>query len=552
MSIGKKIALGFGLSLVVLLAIALVAFLGARQLRTTTALLVDSRDQGRLMYAIRGIVVDAETSQRGFIITGDPTYLEPYRQSLAELETKLADLRLHLEDDPDQRERLEKLEPIVRERLASMENTRRLREQPDGAEAVAQAVRTSASRGRLLMNQVRQGFGEMVAAEDARWERLDKEARDSVRLSMMVLGGGTLLGFLIVVLGSYLITQSITVPLAKLVQGTVQLGRGQLAHRIDVVNSDETGELATAFNEMAERRQQAEVLLGKQATEREHTLRTVAEFVNQLAGTSSEILVSTTEQVAGAQEQGSAVAQTVSTIEQIAQTSDEAAGRARAVSESARHSEEVGKNGRRAVDEAITSMSAVREQVESIASRILALAEQAQAIGDIITTVNDISEQTHMLALNASIEASRAGEHGRGFAVVAAEVKALADQSKKATAQVRQILGQIQKATQGAVMTTEEGTKSVTAATRVVLQTGGTIQTLSDLLSQASLTAAQISASANQQATGIGQIRQAMRDVSQATQQTLTSTRQTEQAMQDLNGMGQKLKGLLSEYGRGL
>jgi len=192
----------------------------------------------------------------------------------------------------------------------------------------------------------------------------------------------------------------------------------------------------------------------------------------------------------------------------------------------------------------------VREQVESIASRILALAEQAQAIGDIITTVNDISEQTHMLALNASIEASRAGEHGRGFAVVAAEVKALADQSKKATAQVRQILGQIQKATQGAVMTTEEGTKSVSAATRVVLQTGGTIQTLGDLLGQASLTAAQISASANQQATGIGQIRQAMRDVSQATQQTLTSTRQTEKAMQDLNGMGQKLKGLLSEYGR--
>ncbi|ATB33927.1 methyl-accepting chemotaxis protein [Melittangium boletus] len=552
MSIGKKIALGFGLSLVVLLAVALVAFLGARQLRTTTALLVDSRDQGRLMRAIRALIVDAETSQRGFIITGDTTYLEPYRQALAELDMELANLRQHLADDSEQRVRLEKLEPLVRERISTLENTRRLREQPNGVEAVNQMVRTSAGRGRQLMNQVREGFDEMVIAEDARWDRLDKEARDSVRLSMLVLGGGTLLGLLIVVLGSYLITQSITVPLSKLVQGTVLLGRGQLAHRIDVVNSDETGELATAFNAMAERRQEAEALLAKQAQEREHTLRTVAEFVNQLAGTTSEILVSTTEQVAGAQEQGSAVAQTVSTIEELAQSSDEAAGRARAVSDSARHSEEVGRGGRRAVDEAIASMNAVREQVESIASRILALAEQAQAIGDIITTVNDISEQTHMLALNASIEASRAGEHGRGFAVVAAEVKALADQSKKATAQVRQILGQIQKATQGAVMTTEEGTKSVSTATRVVTQTGGTIQMLSDLLSQASLTAAQISASANQQATGIGQIRQAMRDVSQATQQTLTSTRQTEQAMQDLNAMGQKLKGLLREYGRGL
>jgi methyl-accepting chemotaxis protein len=210
----------------------------------------------------------------------------------------------------------------------------------------------------------------------------------------------------------------------------------------------------------------------------------------------------------------------------------------------------VGRNGQRAVGEAISAMATVREQVESIASRILALAEQAQAIGDIITTVNDISEQTHMLALNASIEASRAGEQGRGFAVVAAEVKVLADQSKKATGQVRQILGQIQKATHGAVMTTEEGTKSVAAATRIVSEAGAHIQTLADLLAQASLTAAQIAASANQQATGIAQIRQAMHDVNHATQQALQSSRHTERAMHDLNGMGQKLKGLLGEYGR--
>ena len=550
MRIGTKIALGFGLCLVTLLMIALVAYLGARQLESTTVQLVDSRDKGRLIRNLLSLVVDAETSQRGYVITGDPVYLEPYFQARQELDRELVTLRRALAADAAQSARLERLEPIIRERLATMERTRLLRDQPNGMQLVVDAVRTSAGRGRLLMNQVRAGLGEMMDSEDQRWKRLDGEARDSARLSVRVLGGGTLLGFFLVVMGSWLITRGITGPLAKLVTGTVQLGRGQLTHRISVDSTDETGTLARAFNDMAERREQSEAELARQAQAREHTLRTVAEFVNQLAGTTAEILVSTTQQVAGAQEQGSAVAQTMSTIEEIAQTSDEAAGRARGVSESARHSEEVGKSGRRAVDEAITAMGTVREQVESIASRILALAEQAQAIGDIITTVNDISEQTHMLALNASIEASRAGEQGRGFAVVASEVKALADQSKKATAQVRQILGQIQKATQGAVMTTEEGTQSVTAATRVVTQAGGTIQTLGGLLGQASLTAAQISASANQQATGIAQIRQAMRDVSQATQQTLSSTRQTEQALQDLNAMGQKLKGLLSDYGR--
>ncbi|QRK10258.1 methyl-accepting chemotaxis protein [Archangium violaceum] len=547
MSIGKKIALGFGLSLLVLLAVALVAYQGARQLTETAEKLVESRDQGRAIREVRSSLVDAETGQRGFLLTGEERYLEPYEQALRELNSELETLRKSLRDEPEQLARLARIEPLIRDRLAELDLVLRLRREQNLPAAV---VRLQQTRGKQLMEQIRQQIGEMLETENQRWNQFEQEARRSSERSMVVLGLGTLLGFLIVVLGSYRVTRGITEPLDKLVKGAEQIGRGNFAHRIDVHHQDETGELARAFNAMAERRQQAEALLAKQAEEREHTLRTVAEFVNQLAGTTAEVLASTTEQVAGAQEQGSAVAQTVSTIEEIAQTSDEAAGRARAVSESARHSEEVGKSGKRAVEEAITSMSAVREQVESIASRILALAEQAQAIGDIITTVNDISEQTHMLALNASIEASRAGEHGRGFAVVAAEVKALADQSKKATNQVRQILGQIQKATQGAVMTTEEGTKSVTSATRVVTQAGAHIQTLSELLSQASLTAAQISASASQQATGIGQIRQAMRDVSQATQQTLTSTRQTERAIQELNIMGQKLKGLLSEYGR--
>jgi methyl-accepting chemotaxis protein len=547
MSIGKKIALGFGLSLLVLLAIALVAFQGARQLVQTTEGLMESRDQARSVRQVRMLLLDAETGQRGYLLTGEERYLEPYHQATQLLDSQIENLRVGLADDPDQLARLNRLESLIRDKLAEMAETIRVRQQR-GFNPALEIVQTD--RGKVLMEQLRPGLSEMVDAEDERWKSFENEARSSAQRSMMVLGLGTLLGLLVVSLGSYFITRTITSPLDKLVKGTEQIGRGNFAHRIDVHNEDETGELARAFNAMSERRQQAEAQLAKQAEEREHTLRTVAEFVNQLAGTTAEILASTTEQVAGAQEQGSAVAETVSTVEEIVQMSEEAAGRARAVSESARHAEEVGRNGRRAVDEAITSMSTVREQVESIASRILALAEQAQAIGDIITTVNDISEQTHMLALNASIEASRAGEHGRGFAVVAAEVKALADQSKKATTQVRQILGQIQKATQGAVMTTEEGTKSVASATRVVTQAGTHIQTLSELLAQASLTAAQISASASQQATGTGQIRQAMRDVSQATQQTLTSIRQTERAVQELNVMGQKLKGLLSEYGR--
>jgi methyl-accepting chemotaxis protein len=548
MSIGKKIGAGFGLSLLVLLTMSTMAYQVLQHLKATTDTLLETRRVLKDIRELRLAIVAAETAERGFLLSGNDAHLVPYRAAVDVLNTSLQSLKTGLKDQELQRQ-LTRLDPLITSRLEDLEKGITLRREQDGGlEKSVEWVRTN--RGLETMTSIRAQLDELQETREATWRGQQDEVQQSAQRGLAILVLGAALGLLVVAVGSIVITRGITHPLDRLMKGVDKFAQGDLAHRIEVHNEDETGQLARAFNGMAERRQEAEAQLAKQAEQREKTLRTVAEFVNQLAGASAQILSSTTEQVASAQEQGSAVSETVSTVEEIAQTSEEAAGRARAVSESARQSEELGRTGRQAVDEAVTSMATVREQVESIAARILALAEQAQAIGDIINTVNDISEQTHMLALNASIEASRAGEQGRGFAVVAAEVKALADQSKKATAQVRQILGHIQKATHSAVMTTEEGTKSVAVATRVAAQAGTTIQRLGELLAQASLTAAQIAASANQQATGIGQIRQAMRDVNQSSQQALSSTRQTERALQDLNSMGLKLKNLLSEYGR--
>jgi PAS domain S-box-containing protein len=280
--------------------------------------------------------------------------------------------------------------------------------------------------------------------------------------------------------------------------------------------------------------------------ERTRLFTAIREAVGRLGTTSAEILASTTQQAAGAQEQAAAVSQTVTTMDEVAQTADQAAQRARGVGEAVTRTQEVGRSGRQAVEESIAALAAVREQVEGTAGTILALAEQAQDIGEIIATVNDIAEQTNLLALNAAIEASRAGEHGRGFAVVAAEVKALADQSKKATAQVRQILGEVQRATGAAVLSTEEVTKGVAAAARVADQAGGTIRALAETLGHAAQAAAQIAASAGQQAAGIAQVHQAMKNIDQVARQNLAAMRQAEQAAQNLNALGAELAGLSS------
>jgi PAS domain S-box-containing protein len=283
---------------------------------------------------------------------------------------------------------------------------------------------------------------------------------------------------------------------------------------------------------------------------RDRLLEAVIDTANNVAAAAAEIVAATTQQASGAQQQAAAVSETVATIDEVAQTADQAAQRARAVAESSQRSVEISRAGRKSVDDAVVAMGTVKEQVEGLAESVLALAEQAQAIGEIIATVNEIAEQTNLLSLNAAIEAARAGEHGRGFSVVATEVKALAEQSKKATAQVRQILGDIQKATQSAVMAAEEGTKSAGATIRVVTQSGETIRSLAETIQGAAQAASQIAASAGQQAAGMAQIHQAMRNINEATSQNLSSTKQAERAAHDLSALGTKLKELLAGYGR--
>jgi PAS domain S-box-containing protein len=283
----------------------------------------------------------------------------------------------------------------------------------------------------------------------------------------------------------------------------------------------------------------------KQLEEERAKLLDVRDVVNQLSSASAQIRASTAQQAAGAEEQAAAVSQTVATVTEVTQTSQQAAQRARTVGEAVHRNLEIGKAGRRAIEESIAAKHRVQEQMEATAENILELAEKAQAIGEIIAAVNDIAEQTNLLALNAAIEAARAGEQGKGFAVVAAEVKSLADQAKKATVQVRQILGDIQKATNTAVLSTEEVSKGVASAIKLGTQAGETITALTEALADTAQAAAQIVASAGQQATGMAQIDQAMKNIDQVTRQNLAAIRQTEDTAQNLNALGTRLAGLV-------
>jgi methyl-accepting chemotaxis protein len=183
--------------------------------------------------------------------------------------------------------------------------------------------------------------------------------------------------------------------------------------------------------------------------------------------------------------------------------------------------------------------------MEGLAERILALSEQSLAIGGITTTVSDLAEQSNLLAVNAAIEAAKAGDAGRGFAVVAAEVKSLADQSKQATVQVRAILADAQRATQAAVMAVERAVKTVEAGEAVALQSGQAIEELSFNIRTSTQMAHQILASTQQQLVGVTQISTAMENINTSSLQNMASTRQVERTAQNLKDLAGALSELL-------
>ncbi|HEX8199159.1 MAG TPA: methyl-accepting chemotaxis protein [Isosphaeraceae bacterium] len=366
------------------------------------------------------------------------------------------------------------------------------------------------------------------------------------RIARARLGQFLYTGVVVLVIGAVLaIARGLGRRARSLAHSAERIAGGDLAHQADVAGSDELAAMAEAFNAMTANLRATIETETKARARIERLLESIRTTSSRLSSTAAEILATTAQQAAGAQEQAAAVAQTVTSVDQVAQTATQAAQRAKGVGETVQRTLEIGQAGRRTVDESIAAMNHLKGQVEATAQTILTLAAQAQAIGEIIATVNDIAEQTNLLALNAAIEASRAGEHGRGFAVVAEEVKALADQSKKATKQVRQILGEVQKATNTAVFSTEEVTKGVAAAIGAGGQSNQTIHALSEALSDSARAAAQIVASAGQQATGMAQISQAMRNLDEVARQNLAATRQVEQAAQDLNALGALLTGLV-------
>ena len=322
----------------------------------------------------------------------------------------------------------------------------------------------------------------------------------------------------------------------ELVAGAAEkLADGDLAVRVETSAQDETGRLARSFNIMAEKLDAAE----KADVVTKNALNS---SISALSSSSSEILASVVEFNSSATEQAASLSEASATLDELKHKSEDSVRRAEEVSQTSKGAMAVGDEGANAVDSILKSMLTLREKVQAIAQDILALSEQTQQIGEITAAVNDIADQSKLLALNATIEAAKAGEQGKGFAVVAAEVRNLAEQSKMSNAKVRQILGDIQKATNTAVLATEQGTKGVEAGMSLAERAGEVIAKLTDTVGQSTSQIEEYLGSSRQTSMDIDQITLAIREISDSTRSFVDGARQARDAARELEKLALSLK----------
>lgn len=345
--------------------------------------------------------------------------------------------------------------------------------------------------------------------------------------SLLMVGTGILL--------SWLLSMHIARPLASLAIMAEQIGRGEIPKEVPQnTRRDEVGRLSLAFATMS------------------RYLRELVQDLNEstsvLATSGEEILAVTNQVATSTQETATAISEITTTVQEVKQTASISGAKSQEVMESAETTKQEVQSGRVAVAETLEGMDQIREQMQAVADSIVRLGEQSQAIGEIVASVGDLAEQSNLLGVNASIEAVKAGEAGKGFSVVAQEVKALAEQSKQATTQVRTILGDIQRAMTKAVLLAEQSSKTVERGYERAQQTGEAIQALSNRIDESSGAAMQIAASSQQQKIGMDQIAIAMENIRQASQDNVVGARQVDLAAKNLNQLGLKLKQLTMKF----
>ena len=311
-------------------------------------------------------------------------------------------------------------------------------------------------------------------------------------------------------------------------------GEGDLTKRMPITSQDEIGQLSHWFNTFMDKLQR---IISELAGVAEH-----------VASASEEISSSATQQAESAETQRDQTTQVATAMRQMSSTVLQVSDNSNKAAEASRQAADTARRGGAIVDETLTKMREIAESVRGTAKKMEELGKSSDQIGRIIGVIDDIADQTNLLALNAAIEAARAGEQGRGFAVVADEVRKLAERTTTATKEIAQMIKNIQDETKTAVSAMEEGNKQVEVGVKSTAQAGDSLKEIIHMAEQVGDMITHIATAATEQSSATEEVNNNVEAIAKLVKESASGAQQSAKACQDLSGLALDLQKMVGNF----
>jgi len=352
--------------------------------------------------------------------------------------------------------------------------------------------------------------------------------------ALLMLGG---MGGGAVVLGLFaalLISRSIVIPLRQSVAFAQRIAEGDLSQDLPQQRKDELGQLMAAMQRMTVSLRN---LVGR-----------IGGGVGQIAAAAEQLSAITAQTSAGVHSQKLETEQTATAIHEMAATVQEVAHNAEQASQAAQAADREAQQGNQVVQQAVGQIGTLAADVEQSAEAIQELNKESERIGSVLEVIRSVAEQTNLLALNAAIEAARAGEQGRGFAVVADEVRALAKRAQESTQEIETLIAGLQRMAQGAVTKMESSRNLTQRTVSLAAEAGDALRRITQSVSTIEQMNQQIAAAAEEQSAVAENINESVTRVRDIGEQSASATEQTAASSAELARLGVELQGLVAQF----
>jgi len=470
--------------------------------------------QYQLISKARQQLLQVRIDVRGYI--ADNTAANE-QAALRQLEGSLADIENLKRQLPVEAPRVQQFEQAV---LAYRDAVRQFR---DAVAAIAVARAEMTVEG-----------ADIVKRSDALYKiQIDRRDAESAQArSLQTIA--TLLALLAGVIAAVIITRQITRPLRETLQAVERIAAGDLTHDLRVTRRDEIGVLQQGIARMG--------------TTLRELISGIRDGVTQIASAAEELSAVTEQTSAGANSQKVETDQVATAMHEMAATVQEVARNAEQASHAATGADGEARAGDRVVGEAISQIERLAEEVHRSTEAMNLLQQESQKIGSVMDVIKSVAEQTNLLALNAAIEAARAGEAGRGFAVVADEVRGLAQRTQKSTEEIEELVASLQHGTQQ-VANAMQGSRTLTdSSVELARKAGTSLENITSTVSSIQSMNQQIAAAAEQQSAVAEEISRSILNVRDVSEQTAAASNETAASSVELARLGGQLQMLVSQF----